>query len=78
MVLHLSQDYPDKAEFIHIEVWRDRDQNKINEAAADWIFRNDDLQEPWVFLIGGDGRVLARWDNVATRPEIEPHLRSLP
>lgn len=59
-------------------MWRDRDQNAINKAAADWIFRKGDLQEPWVFLIGGDGKVIARWDNVATRGEVEPALRSLP
>ena len=34
--------------------------------------------EPWVFLIGADGRIAARWDNVATRGEIEPLLRDLP
>jgi hypothetical protein len=34
--------------------------------------------EPWVFLIGADGRIAARWDNVATREEIEPLLRDLP
>jgi hypothetical protein len=36
------------------------------------------LLEPWVFLVGADGRVAARWDNVATRQEIEPLLEDLP
>jgi hypothetical protein len=31
-----------------------------------------------VFLIGADGMIAARWDNVATRAEIEPLLRDLP
>jgi peroxiredoxin len=31
-----------------------------------------------VFLIGPDGRIVARWDNVATRDEIEPLLKRLP
>jgi hypothetical protein len=31
-----------------------------------------------VFVIGNDGRIALRLDNVATRAEIEPYLRSLP
>lgn len=77
MVEDLSKKYPDKAAYIHIEIWRDRQANAINKAAADWLFRDDDLQEPWVFLIGADGRILERWDNVATVEEIEPLLKTL-
>ena len=29
-------------------------------------------------LIDADGRIVARWDNVATRQEIEPLLQDLP
>lgn len=63
-----------KTEFIHIEVWRDFENQVLNKGAAEWIYRDEDLHEPWVFLIGDDGRILARWDNVATRGEIEPLL----
>lgn len=73
----ISKKYPDKAAYIHIEIWKDRQANAINKAAADWLFRDDDLQEPWVFLIGADGRILERWDNVATAEEIEPLLTAL-
>ena len=45
---------------------------------ADWLLRDDDLREPWVFLIGANGRIEARWDNVATRAEIEPYLKRRP
>jgi hypothetical protein len=78
MVQELAAEYGDRAEFIHIEVWRDFQGQVVNQAAADWILREDTLQEPWVFLVGADGRVAARWDNVATRQEIEPHLQDLP
>jgi hypothetical protein len=49
----------------------------VNEAAAVWLVGGS-LHEPWVFPVSEDGRVLARWDNVATREEIEPLLRDLP
>lgn len=78
MVQELAADYEDRAEFIHIEVWRDFQGKVVNKGAADWILREDTLQEPWVFLVGADGRVAARWDNVATRQEIEPFLQDLP
>ena len=78
MVAELARDYSDRADFVHIEIWRDFQDGVINEAAAKWLFRDDDLREPWVFLIGGDGRIKARWDNVATRAEIEPYLKRLP
>lgn len=78
MVQELAAEYGDRAEFIHVEIWRDFQEGVVNEAAAEWLLRNDDLTEPWVFLIGADGRVAARWDNVATRQEIEPLLQDLP
>jgi hypothetical protein len=78
MVQELAADYGDRAEFIHVEIWKDFQRQVVNRAAADWLLREGDLQEPWVFLIGADGRIAARWDNVATRQEIEPLLRDLP
>jgi hypothetical protein len=77
MVAELASDYADRAAFIHVEIWRDHQKGTINDAATEWLFRNDNLTEPWVFLIGRDGRIAARWDNVATREEIEPLLRQL-
>jgi hypothetical protein len=78
MVAGLAKDYSDRANFIHIEVWRDFEGQAINRGAADWIYRGKDLTEPWVFLIGADGKIAARWDNVAVRAEIEPLLQELP
>ena len=77
MVSGLARDYRGVAEFIHVEIWRDFQDQAINRSAAEWLLRNDNLTEPWVFLIGADGRILARWDNVATREEIEPWLERL-
>ncbi len=78
MVEELAHEYGDRAEFIHVEIWRNFETRVINKAAADWLLRDNDLREPWVFFIGADGRIQARWDNVATREEIEPLLRDLP
>ena len=78
MVAGLERKYRNRANFIHIEVWREFDKTVVNKGAAEWIYRNDDLAEPWIYLIDGNGKIAARWDNVATRAEIEPLLKDLP
>ena len=77
MVADLEKEYGDVADFIHVEIWRDFQGQVINKAAADWLLRAGNMQEPWVFFIDGRGRIRGRWDNVATREEIEPFLRDL-
>lgn len=79
MVAELAGRYADRASFIHVEVWKDFEAKQLNDTAAEWLTRGGaDGNEPWVFLIGADGRVAARWDNVATKSEIEPLLQQLP
>ena len=78
MVGELAKTYADRASFVHVEIWKDYQQQTANKAATDWLYRNDNLNEPWVFLIGADGKIVARWDNVSTRSEIEPYLQKLP
>jgi len=78
MVADLAKKYDDRANFIHVEIWRNFEGQVVNKGAADWLLRGQDLSEPWVFLIGANGRIIARWDNVATPEEIEPLLKKLP
>ena len=60
------------------QFWRDFQNQTINRAAADWLLRNNDLNEPWVFVIGPDGKIVARFDNVTTAPELTAVLDKLP
>ena len=78
MVQDLAHDYADRASFIHVEIWQDFEKKQLTKASADWLFRNNDVNEPWVFVIGADGKIAARFDNVTTREEVEPLLRALP
>ena len=75
----LQTRYRDRAEFIHIEVWEDFEEKKINPAAREWLQPGGtgDLQEPWVFLVGGDGIVKDRFDNVASDAQLEDAVRRL-
>jgi hypothetical protein len=74
LVQDLASEYRERAEFIHVEVWRDYESNVVNQAAADWLYREDELTEPWAFLIGADGTIAARWDNLFTEGELRAAL----
>jgi hypothetical protein len=78
LIDELAHQYGDRADFVHVEIWREFQSKTVNKSAADWVLRNDQINEPWVFVIGADGRISARFDNVVTRGELEPLLRGLP
>src|SRR5215211_6982011 len=56
----IAADHPGPTAFIHVEIWKDYDESVVNEAAADWLLRDGDITEPWLFLIGADGRIAQR------------------
>jgi len=78
LVDELSKQYADRADFVHVEIWRDFQGKTVNKSAADWVLRGNELNEPWVFVVGADGRIVARFDNVVTKGELEPLLKALP
>lgn len=79
LVADLAGEYGDRADFIHVEIYRDFEAGQVNQAALDWLGTGGgDLREPWTFLIGADGRIAGSWDTVVTRGEIEPLLSALP
>ena len=67
----------DSANFIHVEVWRDFDNQVLNKGAADWLYHDDELAEPWVFLIDPSGVIIQRWDNVVDMDGLERRLAQL-
>jgi hypothetical protein len=79
LVAELAAEYGNRADFIHVEIYRDFEAGQVNQAARDWLLTaKGDLREPWTFLIAADGRIAASWDTVVTRSEIEPLLEALP
>ena len=73
----MADEYADVAEFIHIEVWERFDDEVLNDAAAAWIQTDTGGNEPWVFLVGADGTITARWDNVLDAVELRGLLDAL-
>lgn len=78
VVQDLADRYSDRAVFIHVEIWRDFDGQVLNRAAADWLFRDDNLTEPWLYLIDGDGTIVDRWATLFRQDEVVARLEALP
>jgi hypothetical protein len=49
----------------------------INKAAADWLYRNNDLTEPWLYLIGANGVIIDRWGPLFDQNEVAKELAAL-
>jgi hypothetical protein len=74
----LAQRYSDRAVFIHVEIYRTYQPQVINRAAADWLLRNNDLTEPWLYLIDADGTIADRWAVLFRDDEVASWLDTLP
>lgn len=74
----LATAYPDKAAFIHIEIWKDFEASTANQAALDWLLHDGDLTEPWLYLIGADGTIADRWGPLFNPDEVAAELQALP
>jgi hypothetical protein len=71
----LYERYQDRATFIHIEPYELRDlragfvQNPV-PATREWGVQT----EPWVFVVGSDGRIVAKFEGPAALDEVESAL----
>ena len=64
--------------FVHLEVWADYAAQKVSPYALHWIAPdNGDANEPWVFFVGPGGKVVKRFDNVATPAELKAALAEI-
>jgi hypothetical protein len=73
--------YKDRANFVHIEPY---DVNKMREGSCsslaaclaptvnEWKLQN----EPWVFVVGADGKIAAKFDGIASYDEMETALKA--
>ena len=79
-VSRLAKTYGDRVAFVHLEVWKDFEKKVVNPAAKEWITPKNnvgDTKEPWVFVVGGDGIVKQRFDNVVGDAALEQAVKEL-
>ena len=77
-VEQLSRTYANRAEFIHVEIYRNYKKNALNKAAVEWLYRKRNLTEPWLYLIGANGKILDRWSSLFDVREVGRELQQLP
>ena len=72
----IADEYGDRANLIHIEVWRDFEHRNLNRDAAEWIYPESatDAAEPWLFLVDRQGAIVQRWDKVANADSLRAAL----
>jgi hypothetical protein len=62
----------DPVRFIHVEVYEDNDPAKdVNRWMKEWKLPS----EPWVFVVGADGRVRDRFEGPVSARELEASVR---
>ncbi len=69
---------PNAPAFVHLEVWREFEKSVVNKGAAEWILANGAQgREPWIFVVGRDGRITARFDNVIDEVALDAAIAAL-
>jgi len=73
----LHKKYKDEAVFIHIEPYQLKELREGSgqipvEATAEWGIRT----EPWIFVVGRDGKVAAKFEGIVALDEVETALRA--
>jgi hypothetical protein len=70
----LARTGPKDAAYIHVEIYENHAKNEVNAAAKQWLLRNGDLTEPWLFLIGRDGKIIDRWAPLFQASQVRAEL----
>jgi hypothetical protein len=69
----LEHRYGEQANFIHVEIYPERDYNKPVAAMDEWHLPS----EPWLFLIDGQGKVVDRYEGGIGLTELDPAVTQL-
>jgi len=71
-VVHtVAQRYRDRANFIHVEIFKDPQSRTLNSTVLEWNLPS----EPWVFIVDAAGHIADKFDGMTTAEEIEQALQ---
>jgi hypothetical protein len=73
VVLELAQRYSGRAEFVHIEIYKEPRDRVLADAVTEWQL----LTEPWVFIVDRNGVIRDRFEGIATAEELSESLELL-
>jgi len=73
----LAKQHSTRMAFVHLEVWKDFEHDQLSPYAEEWIDPDHSGgNEPWVFVVGSDGLIKQRFDNVATDDELATAVKT--
>ncbi|MBI4498933.1 MAG: hypothetical protein HY689_13660 [Chloroflexi bacterium] len=65
--------YGDRLNVIHVEIYQNARPPQMVPAVAQWGLPS----EPWVFLVGADGRIVDKFESAVTADELHPAVAQL-
>lgn len=68
VVMGLAENYADKVNFIHIEVFKDFDSFEVADAMREWNLES----EPWLIFVDANGNIVRKYEGGITNKEIVP------
>jgi hypothetical protein len=68
----VAKEFP-KVRFIHVEIYEDNDPQKGENR---WVRQWRLPTEPWIFLVGADGRIKAKFEGSVSVRELRRAVRT--
>lgn len=68
VVLALARNYADRANFVHVEVYKNFDTLEVADAMREWNLKT----EPWLFFVDKTGKIADKYEGGITSKEIVP------
>jgi hypothetical protein len=73
VVLDLASRYAGRAEFVHIEIYKEPRDRVLADAVTEWQL----ITEPWIFIVDRTGVIRDRFEGIATADELAESLEPL-
>lgn len=70
VVMSLAQNYADRVNFIHVEVYKNFETFEPADAMKEWNLQT----EPWLFFVDANGKIVEKFEGGITSKEIVPEF----
>lgn len=70
VILSLAQNYADKVNFVHIEIYKNFQTFALADAMNEWNLKT----EPWLFFVNPQGKIVEKFEGGITSKEIVPEF----
>jgi hypothetical protein len=74
----LHDEYKDRLDFVHIEIWRDFDKKLVNPTVNEWLqWPDGSLREPVVYVVDKNGTIYDRWEGPVAKNIMEDSVKAV-